>query len=114
METFLRVSVLSKFPKKWESGVIFHEEFENHGVMLPKSKHPILVGILTKIAWRTVFNETDLDESRKMKQIERLTERLTESKRERELGSDFFEFYHEDRYATFYNEKVVPDTAGRG
>ena len=47
LETFLRVSVLSKFPKKWVPGVIFHEEFENHGVMLPKSEHPILVGILT-------------------------------------------------------------------
>ena len=46
LETFLRVSVLSKFPKKWVPGVIFHEEFEKNGVRLPKSKHPILVGII--------------------------------------------------------------------
>ena len=45
-ETFLRVSVLSKFPKKLVPRVIFHEEFEKHDVRLPKSKHPILVGII--------------------------------------------------------------------
>ena len=45
---FLRVSVLSKFSKKWVPGVIFHEEFEKNGVKLPKSKHPILVGIITR------------------------------------------------------------------
>ena len=46
-EIFFRVSILSKFPKKWVPGVIFHEEFEKNGVRLPKSKHPILVGIIT-------------------------------------------------------------------
>ena len=50
LETFMRVSVLSNFPKKWVLGVIFHEEFEKHGARLPKSKYPILVGILTLIA----------------------------------------------------------------
>ena len=78
LETFLRVSVLSKFPKKWVPGVIFREEFENHGVMLPKSKHPILVGILSSsnILFQLIFVRFQL--SKKRGDRDRPTDRRTD------------------------------------